>query len=269
MTALTPSPPSILVLTRPLAQAADWLQRLAVVGVTATSLPLIEIVAADGQAADLAWQDLPAAGLAMFVSPNAVQQFFASRPAGQGWPARTLAACVGPGSARALLAAGVPAEQIVQPPANSASLDSEHLWPQLSHLSWTGQRVLMLRGGGGREWLADRLREGGAEVRFYSVYQRRCPQLDAVDRALLDAVLAEPGRYVWLFSSAEAIGYLQQLVPAGQDWSGKRCIATHERIAERARLLGLGRVVLTRPSAAAVAQALHTMQGSPLQSFSL
>ncbi len=258
-----------LVLTRPRQQAGEWLQRLAKAGVAALSLPLIEIVAADGQAADLAWQDLPGAALAMFVSPNAVQQFFARRPAGQGWPAQTLAACVGPGSALALLAAGVPAAQIAQPPADSASLDSEHLWPQLSPRAWAGQRVVMLRGDGGREWLADRLREQGAELRFYSVYQRRCPTLESADQTLLDAVLAEPGRHVWLFSSAEAIGYLQQLAPAGQDWSKARCIATHARIAERARLLGLGLVVLTRPDAAAVAQALNAMQGSPLQSFSL
>ena len=263
-----PEPASALVLTRPRQQAAEWLQRLAVLGVTAQSLPLIDIAPGDGRAADEAWQVLPEAALAMFVSPNAVENFFARRPPGRSWPAQTLAACVGPGSAQALLAAGVPARLIVQPPADAASLDSEHLWPRLRDLPWGQQRVLMLRGDGGRDWLAERLREQGAETLFFSVYQRRCPSFGTAEQALLDTILVAPQRHVWLFSSAEAIGYLQTLAPPGQNWVDGCCIATHERIAARARALGIGHVVLARPDAVAVADAFHAMQSGRLQSFS-
>ncbi len=258
-----------LVLTRPRQQAGPWLQRLADLGVQAVSLPLIAIEAAGPEAAHAAWQALlapPGAALATFVSPNAVEHFFAGKPAGQAWPAATLAACVGPGSAQALRQAGVPADLIVQPPDDAASLDSEHLWPQLSQRDWSGRQVLMLRGDGGRDWLALRLREQGACLQLFSVYRRRCPSLETAEQALLAEILAAPRQHVWLFSSAEAIGHLQTLAPLQQDWSEDQCIATHERIAERARRLGFGHVVLTRPDAIAVAQALDRMQPGTLQS---
>jgi uroporphyrinogen-III synthase len=258
-----------LLLTRPRPQAGAWLQRLAALGVEARSLPLIEIVAAadEGAAAREAWALLPRARLAMFVSPNAVTHCFAARPSGMAWPADVLAATVGPGSAAALHAAGVPEALIVQPPADAPSLDSEHLWPQLAGHEWQGRRVLLLRGDGGREWLAERLRERGAEVRGLSVYRRRCPSLDEAEQGLLSRALAAPAQHVWLFSSAEAIDHLQTLAGSAVDWAAARAIATHERIAERARGLGLGHVVLTRPDAGAVAQALLGPQERPLQSF--
>jgi uroporphyrinogen-III synthase len=253
--------PKTLLLTRPRAQAADWLQRLTGLGVAAQSLPLIEIApAADGgMAAAAAWAELPAARLAMFVSPNAVSAFFAARPVGQAWPAGTLAATVGPGSARALAAAGVPPSLIVQPPADAASLDSEHLWPLLAGEDWSGRLALILRGAGGRDWLAQRLIERGAQLRQIGVYQRRCPRLAAQEQALLDAALARPRDHVWLFSSAEAIGHLQTLAGPAADWSRGLAIATHQRIAARAEALGLGHVVLARPDAAAVAAAFGTL----------
>ncbi|CAN5304773.1 N/A [soil metagenome] len=261
------SAPLTLVLTRPRRQAGEWLARLSALGVAAQSLPLIEIVPGAQQAADGAWAQLPGAALAMFVSPNAVEHFFAARSG--AWPAQTLAACVGPGSARALLDAGVPADLIVQPPADAQSLDSEHLWPLLAGRDWSGKLALILRGDGGRDWLAERLRERGARTLDFSVYQRRCPVLDDDGQALLAAILSAPERNVWLFSSAEAIGHLQSLAPAGTGWASGRCIATHARIAERARAVGVGNVVLARPDAAAVVQALRAMQDGNLQSFSL
>ncbi|MBB2484008.1 uroporphyrinogen-III synthase [Mitsuaria sp. WAJ17] len=246
-----------LILTRPRAQAQDWVQRMARLGVSCDCLPLLDIAPLDPAPARQAWARLASQALLMFVSPNAVEHFFAARPPGMSWPAHTLAATVGPGSAQALLRQGVPPDLLRQPPPDSPSLDSEHLWPVLSGEDWQGREVLMVRGDGGREWLADRLREAGARVDAVSVYRRQAPCLSTEERAVLDHALAEPRAHVWLFSSAEAIDHLPALAGAGVDWSGGRAIATHERIARRARRLGLGHVVLTRPDAAAVATALQ------------
>lgn len=260
--------PLTLLLTRPREQAGAWQARLAALGVTVRTLPLIEIAAAaDRGLAEQAWRELPLARLAMFVSPNAVAHFFAARPAGQAWPEGVLAATVGPGSAQALREAGVPEANIVQPPADAASLDSEHLWPLLADQDWQGRLALILRGDGGRDWLAQRLRERGTQVREYSVYRRCCPRLDTSERATLEASLAAPEQHVWLFSSAESLDHLQTLAGAGIDWSRASAITTHQRIAGRARRLGLVHVVLARPDAAAVAQALLALQERPLQSF--
>lgn len=243
-----------LVVTRPRPQCAAWLERLAALGVEAVALPLIEILPArDPAPVDAAWAGLADVDLAVFVSPNAVEQFFAR--ADRPWPAATLAACVGPGSARALVAHGVPAAQVVQPAADAASLDSEHLWQRLApRRDWAGARVLLLRGDGGREWLAGRLAEAGAEVTAVTAYHRAGPRFDAAEQARLQDVLAAPARHVWLFSSAEAVGHLQ-----GRALAGQRAIATHPRIAEAARAAGFQPVVLARPDPEAVTRALKTL----------
>lgn len=241
-----------LIVTRPRSQCAPWLARLAALGVQAVALPLIEILPArDPAPVTAAWAALPSADLAVFVSPNAVEQFFAHAP-GAGWPAGTLAACVGPGSAQALLDHGVPAEQVVQPAADAASLDSEHLWQELSpRRDWVGARVLLLRGDGGREWLAERLTAAQAQVEAVTVYHRTAPQFDAAEQGVLAAAQANPLAFVWLFSSAEAVGHLQ-----GVGLSGQRAIATHPRIADAARMAGFSPVVLARPDPEAVTRAL-------------
>lgn len=250
-----------LVLTRPRPQCADWLARLAALGVDAVALPLIAIEPGpDEQAAARAWASLPGAALAMFVSPNAVEHFFAAQPAGQAWPDGVLAATVGPGSAQALLSAGVPANLLRQPPADAQSFDSEHLWPLLAKDEWQGRRALMLRGEGGRDWLAERLRERGAEVETFNIYQRACPQLDASEQALLEQALRLPGEHVWLFSSSEAIQNLAEL--GAQPPADALAIATHPRIAETARALGWPHVVLARPDAATVAAAYRALPGA-------
>ncbi|MBV8500553.1 MAG: uroporphyrinogen-III synthase [Paucibacter sp.] len=249
----------MLILTRPREQAADWLARMDALGVQAQSLPLIGIEAGDGLAAKEAWSLLPKAALAMFVSPNAAAALFAV-PHGR-WPAHVLAACVGPGTARALLEAGVPAELIVQPPQGSPSLDSEHLWPLLAGRDWRDRLALMLRGEGGREWLAQRLQEQGAQTRDFNLYRRVCPSWAPAERAVFDEAIS--ARHVWLLSSAEALGHLRTLAPEA-DWRRQRAIATHERIAAAARELGFGHVVLARPDAGEVAQAYRALwEGDP------
>lgn len=242
-----------LIVTRPRQQCAAWLARLSALGVPAVALPLIEILPArDAGPVRAAWAALASADLAMFVSPNAVEQFFA-HAAGAVWPSHTLAACVGPGSAQALAEHGVPAGLIVQPAPGAASLDSEHLWEQLApRRDWAGARVLLLRGDGGREWLAERLAEAGACVEAVTVYHRSGPCLSEAEAVTLARVQAEPLSYVWLFSSAEAVAHLH-----GWQLAGHQAIATHPRIADAARAAGFSPVVLARPAPEAVTQALE------------
>lgn len=258
-----------LLVTRPAAQARDWVARLAAAGIDAQALPLIEIAdAPDPAAVEAAWRALPGYRLAVFVSPNAVERFFAARPPGLAWPEDTVAGSTGPGTTRALAEAGLPASQRVEPAEDAPQFDSEALWALVSRWPWAGQRVLSVRGEGGRDWLASRLREAGAEVDFVAAYRRRAPSLDAAQRALLDAALAEPARHLWFFSSSEAIEQLLALCAAGPlpaDWSAARALATHPRIAESARRAGFGQVVEVAPSPAAVLAGIGRVlqSGSP------
>jgi uroporphyrinogen-III synthase len=242
-----------LIVTRPAAQAADWVAALRALGCDAQALPLIDIAPpADPQPVIAAWQRLTAQALVMFVSANAVQHFFARAPAGLGWPASTRAAATGPGTAAALRAAGVPEAAVVEPAADAASFDSEALWARLATEDWTGRSVLVVRGEDGRDWLADALRARGAAVEFVAAYRRRAPQPDAAQAELLGQALARPERHLWLFSSSEAVGHLPALAP-GADWSRSAALATHPRIAAAARALGLGTVGAVASDIAAVA----------------
>lgn len=241
-----------VIVTRPPAQAAGWVEALRARGVQAQALPLIGIAPpADPARVRAAWQALPGTALVMFVSANAVQHFFAERPPGAPWPAGTWAGSTGPGTSAALREAGV-APAIVEPPADAAVYDSEALWAQLRHHDWHGRRALIVRGEEGRDWLAATLRAHGAEVGFVAAYRRLAPALDAEARALLAAARAQPAAHLWVFSSSEAIGHLAALAP-GADWSAARAVASHPRIAAAAREAGFGRVDLLPPDPGALA----------------
>ncbi len=236
------------IVTRPAAQAAEWVQALGRLGHDAVALPLIDIAPpADAAPVLAAWGRLRTQALVMFVSANAVHHFFALAPAGAAWPAGVRAGCTGPGTAAALHAAGVPAACIVQP-APGAGLDSEGLWAQLAHEPWAGRQATVVRGEDGRDWLAEALREHGAGVSFVAAYRRCAPVLDAAGRAVLDQALAEPTAHVWLFSSSEAVANLRALTPAAH-WPAARALASHPRIAQAAREAGFGVVdLLTAPT---------------------
>jgi len=251
-----------ILVTRPAAQAAEWVAGLRANGLTtAVALPLIGIDAVDdpGELID-AWRLLAQHRLASFVSPNAVQHFFAHRPAGALWPLTLLAGSPGPGTTRALADAGVAPTQIIEPAADAAQFDSESLWAQLRQHDWHGARTLVVRGDGGRDWLADTLRAAGAEVTHVAAYRRCVPRFGAAEQALLHAATAAPAEHLWLFSSSEAIDNLAALAPAGTVWHVARAVATHPRIVARARVLGLTSVLETRPSLAAVVACIQSIR---------
>jgi uroporphyrinogen-III synthase len=247
-----------LLVTRPAGQAAEWVAQLQSLGIDAAALPLIGIApAADDGAVLAAWARLDEQRLVVFVSPNAAEQFFARRPLGSVWPVTVKAASPGPGTTQALVALGVQASQIVAPAADAPQFDSEALWQQLAPQDWRGARVLIVRGDGGREWLADRLREHGAVVDMLAAYQRCAPRLDDAQRDTLAGALAEPQRHVWFFSSSEAVEHLIALAPTAR-WNAARALATHPRIAGRARAAGFGVVMESRPTLEAVAACLQS-----------
>lgn len=242
-----------VIVTRPQPQAAQWVAQLAALGQPAAALPLLGIAdAPDAAAVSAAWRQLPACALAMFVSPSAVERFAAHRPPGPAWPAGVLAGSTGPGTQAALLAVGVPAPAIVTPPLAAGRFDSEALWAELvGRRAWPGTQALIVRGEGGRDWLAATLAQQGVQVHFVEAYRRTAPVLDAHGQALLAQAVAAPAAHAWLFSSSEAARHLPALAP-GADWSAGWALATHERIADAARGLGFGRVERVEPSPAAV-----------------
>ncbi len=187
-----------------------------------------------------------------------MQHFFAARPQSLAWPAGVVAGAPGPGTASALRAAGCPDAAIVTPRSDAAQFDSEALWRRLQDRPWRGARVLVVRGDGGRDWLADRLTEAGAQVDALSAYRRVAPSFAGVARERLDAALASDDA-VWLFSSSEAIANLARAA-GGTGWGRARAVATHPRIAARARGLGFGVVVEAGATVDAVVACIQSIE---------
>ena len=248
-----------VIVTRPAAQADPWVRSLAAKGVDAVALPLIDISPPEDPAAvDAAWQTLAAQRLVVFVSPNAAQEFFRRRPPALAWPAGVTAASIGPGTTQTLLRLGVPLASVVEPSADSGQFDSEALWQQLRSHDWDGAAVLIVRGDGGRDWLADSLRAEGAQVGFVAAYHRGAPRFDGEMLQRLEDALARPREHLWFFSSSEAIDHLAQARPAAA-WGDAQAIATHPRIARRARDCGFGAVHETRPTLEAVVACIQSI----------
>lgn len=241
-----------VVVTRPAAQAAEWVAQLTRHDVPAVAVPLIGIEAPhDVSAVRAAWAHITSNDLIVFVSPNAAEQFFALRPNGSAWPPHLPAASPGPGTSSLLRQLGVPAALIIEPAADAAQFDSEALWQQLAARDWKGAKALVVRGETGRDWLADQFRHAGSDVSFLQAYQRTDARLDAHTETFFMNAMADLPGHLWFFSSSQSVDQLVALAPA-QSWADGRAVATHPRIAERAAGAGFSKVLTCRPTFDAV-----------------
>lgn len=283
-----------VLVTRPAPDAGHWVECLQQAGFQAAALPLIEISplsnAASLGALQHARQNLATYAALMFVSGNAVSHFFKGKEAvdecirqysaikkiadenrATVLPGLRLLA-PGPGTAAALVAAGIPSAQIDSPPEDAEQFDSEALWQLVGERDWQGRRVLIVRGQSraarsesvstpGRDWLMRQWQAAGATVDTVTVYERRAPQIGEVDMAL--AKTASTDGSVWLFSSSEAVGNLMvQPGMAAIRWHEARAVATHPRIAQAARAAGWGVVVESRPALTDILRTLRSIESS-------
>lgn len=249
-----------VVVTRPLAQAGELAALIAAAGGEAVVFPLLEInVAADPAPLAAAAGKLHDYTLAIFISPNAVD-FSVPTLLGCGpWPAGLTPAAVGQGTVRALVAHGI--HGTVAP---TERFDSEALLalPELQADHVAGRRLAIFRGDGGRELLAETLRERGAEVDCIPCYSRSAPAAGAGELlkrwhdGQLDAMTV---------SSSEGLRYLVDMLDAeGRALLAKTPVfVPHPRIAENAADLGLNKVILTGPADAGIIEGLCTYNWSP------
>ena len=238
-----------IVVTRPQAQAAPLAEAIAAAGGKPLIFPLLEISpATDPQPLIEAVARLDSYSLAVFISPNAVDYALPAIFARGAWPASLKPAAVGLGTAKALAAQGV--FGCVVP---SERFDSEALLelPEMAAESVNGRRVAIFRGDGGRELLADTLRQRGATVDCITCYRRSGPSagvlplLAAWRAGQLDALTV---------SSSEGLRYLvEQLDAEGRALlQNTPLFVPHARIAENARALGLSNIILTAAADAGI-----------------
>jgi uroporphyrinogen-III synthase len=207
------------------------------------------------------------ADLAVFVSPNAIEctmrllgddwQSIAQRPIPIG--------VVGQSSYHALERHGIGTEANLPTPiwmpSNPAQWDSEGLWDAIQNRfpSWVGRRVVVFRGDGGREWLADQLQSARAQVEAIAVYSRMplsesSPQWEKVLKASTDDAL-------WILTSSEAVRHLGAVLKqqGRQDYLASACaLCPHQNIARSANEIGFATVVECHSGDAALVSAAMT-----------
>jgi uroporphyrinogen-III synthase len=163
-----------VLVTRPRERAAGLCGALQGFGARPVVLPTIAVEAEDTPALRAQAEDLlGAADRVVFVSPAAVDAGLALfRAAGVAPRPETQVAAVGAGTAAALTQAGWPVHDT---PAEGAGADA--LLAAALH-QVAGERIVIVRGDGGREGLAEGLRERGARVDYLPVYRRVAPSVD-------------------------------------------------------------------------------------------
>ncbi|ACD15489.1 fused uroporphyrinogen-III synthase HemD/membrane protein HemX [Paraburkholderia phytofirmans] len=259
-----------VVITRPAGQSNELIARLAAAGIATLDFPLIDIAPViDDAPLRAALASLERYALVVFVSPNAVDHAFAQSDS--IWPHALPIGVVGPGSVQALARHGVaaPAYNVISPPSGSdedtARFDSEGLFAAidaaLGATSLEGKRVLIVRGDGGREWLAERLREAGAEVDTVAAYRRLVPEPSIGAWARVHELLAGVP-HAWLLTSSEGVRNLNELahdhLTADEIAQLKRAalVTPHPRIAQTARALGFDSMTVSGAGDERIARAL-------------
>ncbi|CAD0262718.1 uroporphyrinogen-III synthase [Pseudomonas veronii] len=241
-----------VLLTRPAEESALLAASLSDVGIFSSSLPLLEIealpVTPEQQAV---WADLGRYCAVIVVSKPAAR--LGVQRLERHWP-RLPWFSVGAATAQVLADQGL---DVHYPPSGD---DSEALLalPALREaIARTDARVLILRGEGGRELLAERLREQGASVDYLELYRRFLPAYDP--GVLMQRIQLERLNGL-VVSSGQGFLHLQAL--AGSDWpqvARLPLFVPSPRVYEMARAAGAEKVVDCRgASAAALLVALRS-----------
>lgn len=228
-----------ILVTRPAEQSAGLGRLIRDAGGTPYVFPAIEISEPSepdrlGEILDR----LEAFDLAIFVSPTAVARAFEYLDLDAGWPNNLAVAAVGQGSAWALKVSGI--KQVIAPTDQS---DSEALLALPALQQVAGKRVVIFRGEGGRELIAQTLAQRGATVEYAECYKRVRPHAD------IAPLLQEHARQAFsamVVTSREGLANLHDML--GEAWRLFEAVPVfvpHERIAATARQQGMRSVHVT------------------------
>jgi len=221
-----------VLVTRPRLQASELIDAISARGGTAIEFPVIEIVPRDQPAVAADTDDLHNPDIAVFVSSNAVHH-------GLDYSGSAQTAVVGPATAAALESAGRSVDIF-----SADGYDSEHLLAQPELQDVGGKHVRIIRGVGGRELLADTLRERGATVDYLEVYERVAPDYPAEQLAELEQQWRAGAVDIVTVMSVESLANLISLLP---EW----CISE------------LGNTLLVTPASRVIQEAVDRFPGIP------
>jgi len=163
-----------VVNTRPAHQAKSLSDAILAAGGEVIDYPVIQITPpSDPGTLQSQLTQLASADIAIFISTNAVDAGLSALGGSQNWPEKVVIAAVGRTTANQLSTLGLTVSLVAPEPFNSEALLT---LPELQNLS--GKKVVIFRGEGGRELLAQTMRDRGAEVEYLECYRRELPESD-------------------------------------------------------------------------------------------
>ena len=240
-----------ILVTRPIEQAAVLAQGIREAGGEALIFPAMEIVPVTDAALAVGIDQLHTFDAAIFISPNAARYGLAAINAQRNWPTHIQIYALGPGTARELAQQGM--ADIIQP--DGQDTDALLLLPPLNHVK--NQRIVIFRGVGGRELLADTLRARGAVVVYAECYRRVRPDCDA--QAVIQRWSIGQIHAVTIASAETLHNLVNMLGEAGiRLLRSTPVFAPHEKIAQAARATGIQQAIATAGGDAGLVDGLIT-----------
>ena len=230
-----------IAITRPVDQAKKLSALISEAGGTPISYPLIEITALhDYSQFESLISEVNQYDWAIFISSNAVQNGM-PRLVKQGIPSQLQFAAIGPVTATELQSFGV--KQVLTPSSHAKQgedtkirFDSESLLALPEMHAMQGKKVMLFRGIGGRDVLAETLKARSATVTFAECYQRINPQTNC---DLLAQLWVEKKLHGIVVTSSEAMRHLLDLAGDAEWLKNVTLFVNHARIAELPVQLGL------------------------------
>jgi uroporphyrinogen-III synthase len=220
-----------IAITRPTDQAKKLTELIKHAGGTAILFPLIAITPLDNyDQFEAVINEINRYDWAIFISSNAVQNGM-PQLIKQGIPSHLKFASIGPVTAKALAEFGV-----LYTLCPKDRFDSESLLELPEMRAMQGKKVMIFRGIGGRELLADTLKEHGAEVTFAECYQRINPQNNC---DYLAQLWVEKKLHGIVITSSEAMRHLLDLAGNAKWLEAITLFVNNTRIAELPRKKGL------------------------------
>ena len=252
-----------VLVTRPVHQAEKLCTLIENQGGHVLRFPVIEITEPrDTAKLNNTIQHLSQFDIAVFISPNAAERGMQAITETGDLPESIKVAAVGKGTARQLNELGVTVD--IFP---SEQFNSEALLAMVEMQSVSAKRIVIFRGEGGRELLADTLESRGAEVEYFECYRRIAPAVltnelaDELSQGKLDIVTV---------TSNEGLQNLYNMVgePGRTDLLKLPLVVVSERTRDLAQKLGftIPAVVADNASDEKLVQAIVDWQASRAES---
>jgi uroporphyrinogen-III synthase len=242
-----------VLVTRPAHQADNLTRLIEQHGGIAVCLPTVAIVECDNLVAiQKILADLDDFQWLIFVSSNAVNFALKANGGKIAQPKWLRMGAIGQATANALAMAGLTVNLIPEQNYNSEALLA---LPEMQAIS--GQRVLIVRGEGGREELANSLRDRGASVHYLNVYKRIMPSTSNTE---LISLLEQHKLSVITATSGEILQNLLMMLGAEhhRQLFSLPLVVVSDRIKHIAVELGFKRIaVATSPSDEAILETVN------------